>query len=101
MDARPIPVLGTHSAFTEIVTAMVGRWQHFVRADSARKANPVLLRTVTVATNGSNYVTLCILFFADIIVRPATRSKCIGGPKIFYGGSNYLYRYHVLVTNFL
>ena len=68
MDARPIPALGTHSAFTEIVTAVVGRWQHFVSADPAQKANPVLPRRVTVASNGSNYVTLCILFFADIIV---------------------------------
>ena len=48
---------------------MVGRWQHFVRADPAQKANPVLPRRVTVTSNGSNYVTLCILFFADIIVQ--------------------------------
>ena len=68
MDARPIPALGTHSAFTEIVTAVVGRWQHFVSADPAQKANPVLPRRVSVASNGSNYVTLRILFFADIIV---------------------------------
>ena len=65
MDARPIPALGTHSAFTEIVAAMVGRWQHFVSAHPAQKANPVLPRRVTVASNGSNYVTLCILFFAN------------------------------------
>ena len=68
MDARPIPALGTHSAFTEIVTVVVGRWQHFVSADPAQKANPILPRRVAVASNGSNYVTLCILFFADIIV---------------------------------
>ena len=69
MDARPSPALGTDSAFTKIVTAVVGRWQHFVGADPAQKATPVLPRRVTVASNGSNYVTLCILFSADIIVR--------------------------------
>ena len=68
MGARPIPTLGTHSAVTEIFTAVVGRWQHFVSADPAQKANLVLPRRVTVASNGSNYVTLRILFFADIIV---------------------------------
>ena len=64
------PALGAHSAFTEIVTAAVDRWQHFVSADPAQKANPVFPRRVTVASNGSNYVTLCrpILFFEDIIV---------------------------------
>ena len=49
MDARPIPALGTHSTFTEIVTAVVGRWQHFVSADPAQKANPVFHRRVPVA----------------------------------------------------
>ena len=68
MDARPIPALGTHSTFKEIVTAVVGRWQHFVSADLAQKANPVLPRRVTVGSNGSKYVTLCILFFADVII---------------------------------
>ena len=69
MDAMlDLPALGAHSAFTEIVIAAVGRWQHFVSANPAQKANPVLSRRVTVASNGSNYVTLCILFFTDIIV---------------------------------
>ena len=68
MDARPIPALGTYSAFTEIVTAVEDRWQHFASADPAQKANPVLPRRVTVSSNGSNYVTLCVLLFADIIV---------------------------------
>ena len=63
-----LPALRTHSAFTEIVSAVVGHWQHFVSAKPAQEANPVLPRRVTVASNGSNYVTLCILFFADIIV---------------------------------
>ena len=68
MDARPFPALGTHYAFTEIVTAVVGRWQQFVSADPAQKANPVLPRSVAVASNGSNHTALCILFLADIIV---------------------------------
>ena len=69
MDAvLDLPALRTHSAFTEIATAVVGRWQHFVNANPAQEANPVFPRRVTVASNGSNYVTLCILFFADIIV---------------------------------
>ena len=68
MDARPIPALGTHYALTEIVTAVVGRWLHFVNADPAQKATPVLSRRVTVASNGSNYVTLCIFVFAVIII---------------------------------
>ena len=69
MDAMiDLPALGAHSAFTEIVTVVVGRWQHFVSTNPAQKANPVFSRRVTVASNGSNYVTLCILFFTDIIV---------------------------------
>ena len=55
MDARPIPALRTHSAFTEIVTAVVGRWQHFVSADPAQKANPVLPRRVTVPQGWANF----------------------------------------------
>ena len=69
MNARPIPALGTHSAFTEIVTAVVGRWQHLASGYPAQKANPVLPRCVTVASNGSNYVTLCIFFFADMSIQ--------------------------------